>query len=209
VYIQKRDYWYPQPCKPLKLRKSLLQYPFQEVSLIMARILHRQFSLGSCRASAWFLAFFFLWGLVCGVSACRGCGPEFAALMRGLPWEAVSIVGLILCLLFPFLISFASWVLDPVLLFPICFCRAFLFGFVHFGLFLSLGDGGWLLRWLVLFSDSISLPLLYCFWHRRLSGRSLTFLCCLALTALLIFIGTVDFYLILPKLGAFLSLQKG
>lgn len=175
----------------------------------MARFFHRQFSNGSCRASAWVLAFFFLWGLLCGVIACRGCGPEFAALMRGLPFGTVSIVGLILCLLFPFLLSFASWVLDPALLFPICFCRAFLFGFVHFSLSFFHGSGGWLLHWLVLFSDSLSLPLLYCFWYRRLLNRQLSIRHGFVLMALVTVIGTVDFYLIEPGLGAFLSLQKG
>ena len=174
----------------------------------MAKVFDRQFSRGSCRVSAWVLAFSFLFGLVSGVLACCGCGPEFASLMRGLPSDTVSIVGLILCLTFPFLLSFTSWVLNPWLLFPVCFCRAFLFGLVHGGIVLFWDAGGWLLRWLIIFSDCLSLPLLYCFWLSCLGNRVFFRRIFVSLTLIMI-IGTVDFYLIWPKLGAFLSLQKG
>lgn len=171
----------------------------------MARIFHRVMRFGSCRASAFVLAFFFLLGLLSGVSAGIGCGPESVSLMRGLLREDVSIVRLCLFLFLPFLLTCVSWVLDPVFLFPICYGRAFLFGFVHTLFFISFGSAGWLLRWLFLFSDGLSLPLFYFLLSRKLKRRSVGVL----LPLLVILIGMVDFYLILPKSAAFLSLQKG
>lgn len=170
----------------------------------MARFLHRVFCFGSCRASAWALAFFFLAGLISGAIASFRCGPEYISLMRVIPCGSVSIVRLYLLLLVPFLLSYASWVLDSVLLFPICFCRAFLFSFVHTGFCASYGPSGWLIRWLVLFSDCASLPLLYLFWCRRLKGREEKHAMDFFLLALLLLIGMVDYCMILPNCAAFL-----
>jgi len=175
----------------------------------MTRVSKHQFSAFSCRGSAWFLAFFFLCGLMCGVIACFGCGPEYSSLMRSCSRNTVSIVGLILSLMLPFLISYSCWVLNPLFLFPVCFCRAFLFGFVHFGLCTFCGDGGWLIRWMVCFSDCFSLPFLYFFWYRCLAGRGISQLCRFTPAGLLILIGILDFYLISPNVVGFLSLQKG
>lgn len=175
----------------------------------MNRFSGSRFPKLSCSASAWFLAFFFLSGLLFGMVVCCRHDPVISSWMRVLPLADVSIVGLLLCTFFPFLFSYVSWVLNPAFLFPVCFCRAFLFGLVHLSAFLAWEHGGWLMRWLILFSDCLSLPLLYCFWRRCLSERSVH-RCSLSMFAVFfLLIGTVDFYLILPNLGAILSLQKG
>ena len=112
---------------------------------------------------------------------------------------------LCLFLSLPFLLTCVFWILGPAFLFPICYGRAFLFAFVHTLFFISFGSAGWLLRWLFLFSDCMSLPLFYFLLRRRLARRPAGPL----LPMLVILIGMVDFCLILPKSAAFLSLQKG
>lgn len=157
----------------------------------------------SCSEKTCMLAFFFLAGILCGSYFSFRTGSVSILLMRGISKGSVSIVSLLLALFLPFLLSFASCVLDSVLLFPICFCRGFLFSYIQTGFILSFPSSGWLLRWLVLFSDGTSQAVLYLFWRqsivKKLVGREslVPFVC------LLVLIGLFDFYIILPYYKAF------
>lgn len=163
----------------------------------------------SSKRSARFLAFSFLLGLTCGIVACLQMDVQLFSLMRGIIADSVSIVCLIVSLLIPLLVSLSAFFVDPVLLFPICFARAFLFAFVHMCLLGCFGAQGWLIRWLLLFSDIISLPVFYFYWHRRLASNAVNFGSFLFAAAALCIIGSFDYYAVSPFRTGLLILQKG
>lgn len=131
---------------------------------------------------------------------------EYSVWMRGILAKPVSIVWLSLILLVPFLISRVAGSVSGALLFPVCFCKAFAFSFVHYGLMVSFGDCGWLLRWLFLFSDCMMLPVLYFYWLRLLADRK-TEVWRFSLVAALA--GWVDYTAVAPFGWALIFLQKG
>ena len=154
----------------------------------------------SCRRSAWVLAFFFLLGLIAGTMAGTYADPDTFSRMRGGVRPYVSIVRLMMMLLLPFLISAAAFLLDAAFVFPICFCRAFLLGYVHSCLFRHLGISDWLL-WAL--PDPLSVPLLYGFWSSLLSCRKDRWLNCIGCLVSIFWIGIGYFYIVMPCFGAF------
>ncbi len=152
----------------------------------------------SGRASTRMLAFFFSAGILSGSYFSFRIGSIFTSVMHSTMDRSVSIVSLLLTLFLPFLLSWASCILDSVILFPICFCRGFLFSYIQTGFILCFPDTGWLLRWLVLFSDAAGLAVQYLFWLRCVAGRGRGRNMFLLFGGLLFLIGLVDFYKILP-----------
>lgn len=152
----------------------------------------------------------FIAGFLLGMAFCIRFRNHILPLMRGLPYASVSIVLFPAVLLLPFLLSWVLCCLHPAFLFPVCFCRAFGFAFVHLGLSAAFPGCGWLMRWLFLFSDCACLPLLFVFWLRLVRRgdcrriRELSAPCAIAGI-----IGAVDRFLILPFAAELLFLQKG
>lgn len=155
----------------------------------------------SCRRNGRVLAFFILCGLLTG--SLIGFVSDDFSVMRGSFCSSVSIVRLTVTVFLPFLISMAASFLDAGFLFPICWCKAFLFGFFHIGVFSSFGSSGWLLRWMMLFSDCAAFPVLCWFWLRLIQNPDSVFRDFLLCTAAVIVIGFLDFYIISPAFGAF------
>ncbi len=196
------------PCKPLKLRKFTCSI-FVRGFLLMARIFCRDRVCGSFGSLRWVLAAVFAFGFCCGLAFGFHFGGDIASLMPGSFLGSVSIVQVLIHLLLPFAVSGLLCLFSPFLLIPVCFCRAFVFSFTHFCVLMAWGWSGWLVRWLLLFSDCLCLPLLYCFWLRCLSGTG-------AKTsqtgAILLFAGAVgifDCVFVLPYGAGLLFLQKG
>ena len=159
------------------------------------------------KSGRWFLAFSWVLGLGFGGLVFRSCGETAVSLMRLALYEQVSIVGLLLSSLLPFLFSaFAVYLHCPGLLLVICFFRAFLYSYFLCSLFGAFGPSGWLLRWLFLFTDSCAAALLYGYAQGHITGYSgfspgrfaLFSLCVGLLTG-------VDYKIILPILGQLLS----
>lgn len=169
----------------------------------MTRFFTSFIRLDSYSLSTYMLAFFFSAGLICGTYFFFRTDSIVISLMRVIPDGSVSIISLYLILFLPFLVSLVSCILDSVLVFPICFCRAFLFSYIHSGFVLCFPSTGWLMRWLVLFSDGMGLAVLYLFWQRQLRNRKdgISLLCLTA--SVLLLIGLFDFYIILPYYEAF------
>lgn len=149
------------------------------------------------------LAFFFFAGIICGTYFCFRSDLSLLTLMRASPDGSVSIVSLFLILFLPFLLSFVSCILDSVLLFPICYCRAFLFSYIQTGFIFCFHPDGWLLRWLILFSDGMGLVMLYLFWVRVIQKGKCGFGMLSMFSAGFLTIGLFDYYIILPYYAAF------
>ena len=149
------------------------------------------------------LAFCWIAGLVSGASVCLAAGDSLNSLVRGAAARPVSIVSLLGVTMFPFLFSaFAVYISEPRLLLIVSFGEAFVLSFVSLGAMRCGGSAGWLVRWLLIFSASLSAPLKYLYWLRYLAGGrrfdGLEAACLLCLCAL---IGSVDFRLVSPLLA--------
>lgn len=173
----------------------------------MARFLHSIHSFAVRRKQRVFLAFSWFLGLGAGGVIFRLSGEHISSLMPLAAASQLSIVSLFLWISLPFLLTaYAVYVSKPCILPVICFFRAFLYGYMLCGVFYAFGDSGWLIRWLLLFTDTCSCTLLYGFaaWHvSGLRGFSFRRLCiCECLIGLLIFL---DFSFVSPFLRQLLS----
>jgi hypothetical protein len=84
-----------------------------------------------------------------------------------------TLFSLILTQTLPLLLScVVCWLGKPTLILPIVFTKAFTFAICTFGVIMAYGDAGWLVRWIILLSDSCSVVFLLWFCLRRLSSRS-------------------------------------
>lgn len=154
------------------------------------------------------LAFSFLFGILSGVVLFFAAGVHAFPLMRGSVAGSVSIVSLLLLNYLPFLISaYAVYISKAWLLFPVAFLRGCLFSFVSLGTSVGFGSAGWLVRLFLLFSDALSLPLLYLFWQRHISGdHQLDFWEIFVYLSLISLIGSIDHRLISPFLASIISI---
>jgi hypothetical protein len=137
----------------------------------MARFLHSIHSFTFRKKSHCFLALSWTFGLGFGGLVFRYVGSHLAPWMPLAASCQPSIPGLLFSTLIPFLLSaFAVYLSVPKLLFGICFCKAFLLGYVCCGVFAAFGSAGWLVRWLFLFTDLWGAALLYHYCGRHISG---------------------------------------
>ena len=155
-----------------------------------------------------FLAFCWCLGLLCGIFLFRRLEPSGFPLMRSAIAGSVSIVGLICVGFLPFLFTaFAVYISEPWLLFLVCFAKACLFSFVSAGIYESIGSSGWLIRLLMMFSDSICVLLLYFSWLRLLSGHRVycfaDMFVCFSATVL---VCSVDYCIIAPFLARLIEI---
>lgn len=148
------------------------------------------------------LALCYCAGLAAGAFAAVQAEESLVSWMRTVQLQRVSIVSLLVVALLPFLISAAAVLIAQVRLFyPVCFLKAFSFGFCAGGVYLVFGSAGWLVCGLLLFTDLCSMPLLYLFWQRYIDGsRRLALTDAVLPASLLFLIGSLDHCIITPFL---------
>lgn len=121
------------------------------------------FRFETCKCVIWVC---WIAGLLLGMAAAYGAGDVFSSLMRGWQNASVSIVGLSVTSL-PFLFTaIAVFLPAPLLLVPAVLFRAFLYGYCALGITLAYGDAAWLVRLLLMLSDTCSTALLMWLWLR-------------------------------------------
>ena len=149
-----------------------------------------------------FLALCYCAGLLMGSIVAAQAQESIASWMRTAEFQRVSIVSLLSVTCLHFLISAAAVLIAQVRLFyPVCFLKAFSFGFCAGGVYLVFGSAGWLVCGLLLFTDLCSMPLLYLFWQRYIDGSRRLVLTDAVLPASLLFlIGSLDHCIITPFL---------
>lgn len=153
-----------------------------------------------CRICKLLLAFAWYNGLLVGTLIAAMVDIDVFSLMRTAGDSRVSIVVLMAVIIIPFLISVLSVSLSkPWLLLPVCFFKAFSLGYCISGVCIIYGSAGWLVRLLLLFSSTVSAPVLYWFWLRHISGTKkylwLDFMICAAVVFL---ITVIDYRMIAP-----------
>lgn len=118
-----------------------------------------------------FLAVFWVFGLLIGLYISFRTPILFFSLMRTYAYERVSILGLVLIVSFPLILSaIAVRFSTPLLFLPVAFLKAFCFSYCSNGIVLAFGSAGWLVRWLFVFSDSCAVIVLFWFWIRNIAG---------------------------------------
>lgn len=161
---------------------------------------------GHPRLRRWLLGLSFLFGFSFGMWYCRHCAAD---LLSGVNAEQAFLcpVGAVpVLILLPFAVSRLFCGICPAFLYFICFCKSFLFSFVHFLVVIAFPESGWLLRCLGLFSYTVALPVLYFYWIRVLTDNRPPDL--LVFSALLL-IGYLDHAFIAPIWRDLLLFQKG
>lgn len=125
-------------------------------------------------------------GLLVGISIPAFSSSDTASLMLSAVSCRLSIVGLLVSSILPFLISaFAVSLSQPFLLLLQAFLKMLCFGFCSVCVINAFGSYGWLVRLLFLFTDFIIIPLLCWLWIRsnRIPYTSwvIDCLCCCAI----------------------------
>lgn len=128
------------------------------------------FSQFWCRACTPILALSWIIGILIGVYSGISAGPFVLSLMRMAGDAHMSIVGLLVCMSLPFLISaFLLSLRIPWFVPVVAFFKACSYGFCALAIVRAFGSAGFLVKFLFLFSDTLTLPVLYWFWLRQLS----------------------------------------
>jgi hypothetical protein len=143
-------------------------------------------------------------GLILGTITAAAASNSYFLLMRMAPKSSVSIIGLAVTVLLPFLLTAFAVLADRSLwLYPICFLKVFAFAFCGYGISVAYGSAGWLVRFLFQFSDILSIPILFWFAFRYLRGRGLMWKRDLAIgCALDVWICCLDLWFVSPFLMA-------
>ena len=93
------------------------------------------------------------------------CEPNYISLMRSAFQQPVSIVGLFVCIFLPLIASSYFIQLEkPIFVLIVCFIKSTAYGFSCSLISLVFPNASWLLRFLLLFSDSCFLLVLLFFW---------------------------------------------
>ena len=124
------------------------------------------------------LLFFAVWiaGLILGPTAVLGMNFDFDTLLHTAVQHDPSFIGLAVILILPLAISaLAARYRIYFLFYVLAFFKAFCFSFCVYSIHLGFGSAGWLVRWLLVFSDSCMLIPLFLLWYRNLSGKCFTF----------------------------------
>ncbi len=119
----------------------------------------------------------FVYVLLCGASLIFGtllavrADSSVYPLMRRAASGSVSIVCHLATQLLPFLIAaYAAYISRRWLLHTVCAVRLFSFTYIGALIWISFGSAGWLIRFLILFSDIILVPFLCWYGFRRAAG---------------------------------------
>lgn len=199
-------YWSYCSCKPFLSCRILLNDLRRYLVVENMKICYR-FSLHRLdlfrRIYRPLISFFMFLGLLCGIFLAVNSDPFISSMMRTAPFGSVSIVGLFTVLFLPFLLAaFAVFISSTWLLFPLCFVRLLSFAYSAKIAILAFGDAGWLVRWLLMFSSAMLLPLFVWFCMRHGDGEKrenlwMDFAIC---AVLILVIGSLDYHIISPFL---------
>lgn len=154
-----------------------------------------------------FLAFAWILGLITGSFFSVSASNSFLSAMLSAASGRLSISGLLSAMLLPLLFSaFAVYISKEWLLIPIAFLKAFSFAYLGVGVMMAYGQAGWLIRCLLMFTDSLIMPLLWWFWLNALTLPRGQMLGISALAGgVLVFIGSFDYFVISPFLANLIS----
>lgn len=126
-----------------------------------------------CRNSVWILAFCWISSICLGLYIGSVFDPAVYSLMRMASCFHVSIVGLVLNLLFPIVLSAAAvYYLSPRSLLWLVFGKGLCHGICMYMTLAEFSSAGWLQCRLLMFSEYCLLVPLFILWIHQLDGSS-------------------------------------
>ena len=174
----------------------------KEIFMNRSKVFYAFSSSLRCIRPSYVLAGSWVAGLFLGTA--YGCRVDhsFLLLMRIAISSHTSIVGLARLLYIPLLLAALAVCFHyPQWLITVCFSKAFLFAACSASLYAAFGSAAWLIRIMLQFSDTCTLPFLYWFCMRNISDLHEKFrfdlLVCLVAATIL---GLFDFCVISPFL---------
>ena len=171
----------------------------------MDRFLRLNLSFLCCRTPRTLLALFWAAGLLLGAIFSLSADTLLLPTMRTALFGSMSISGLLASLLLPLLFTaFAVYISQPILILLIAFLKAFLFSFTAMGLLMTFGASAWLIRILLMFSETLTLPLLWWLWMYLLSENCMVRYGTIPVGLAIVLFGCVDYTFIGPFLAALL-----
>lgn len=155
-----------------------------------------------CKESASLLSVLWSLGLVCGLFFVSLLDDFLFELFYDASINRPLLLGILVVTILPIAVSaIAVYCSAPLLIYVLCILKAFCFSFGLCGVVAVFGYSGWLIRLLLLFSDSCMAILLFWLWYRVLSPNHKAvlrdLLICSAIAAI---IGMVDYFLVSPYL---------
>lgn len=156
-----------------------------------------------CKESVILLSCLWILGLVCGLYFVSSADSLLFEPFYVASFNRTSIFGILVVTLLPIAVSaIAAYFSVPVLIYALCIFKAFCFSTVLCGVVLVFGYSGWLIRFLLVFSESFMVGLLFWLWYNILSSeRNTVHRDLLISTAIAAAIGTVDYFLVSPYLA--------
>ena len=152
------------------------------------------------------LGYFLICGLISGLAFYRFSTGTFLAYIRCKPEAFVPTGWVFASFVASVLLYRLFGCISSAVIYLICLCKAFLFSYTHCWVIYSFSGSGWLLRWIFLFSQITTLPVLYFYWLHLLSGRKPPDFC---VFIMLFLIDYLDQAFIAPLGRALLLFQKG
>ena len=157
-----------------------------------------------CKRDLLLLAFIWFLGLMSGRHYYQQASNTYLLLMRASSEFRLSIIGLAVSVLLPFIISaVAVYFSKPAVIYVLAYLYALLFSYAGCCLRMLFSNAGWLIQFMLLFSHCITIPFYCWFSMRYINGRKPTFIRDLWIgIAVISVVGTIDILVISPFLAA-------
>lgn len=168
----------------------------------MDGIVCRNFSFVHRKVNLKVLALTWICGLLLGAILSVSVDKLLLSTMRGAMISNMSITGPVTVVLLPLLLSaYAVYFSQPAMLVSVVFIKAFLFAYTGAGILMLYPVSGWLLRWLLMFSDMMTMPMLWLIWLSNSKGGFVSIFRRIAICVVFaMLIGCVDLFQIAPFL---------
>ena len=157
-----------------------------------------------CKRALLLLAFIWFLGLMSGRHYSQQASNTYLLLMRASSEFRLSIIGLAVSVLLPFIISaVAVYFSKPAVIYVLTYLYALLFSYTGCCLRMLFSNAGWLIQFMLLFSHCITIPFYCWFSMRYINGRKPTFIRDLWIgIAVISVVGIIDILVISPFLAA-------
>ena len=158
------------------------------------------------RVSRYAVALCWLSGLLLGFIAANSANSVLISAISTSVGSPVPFARLVLICILPFVVSYLAFSLNEHwLLLATCLFEAFCFGYCAAGIGLAYGAAGWLIRFLLLFSDCMTIPVLLYYWMTAQSSGRQFRITSVIVTVYAIAVAGIDYFYIIPLLRAAVS----
>lgn len=149
------------------------------------------------------IAFVFAFGSICGVLFASCFDLDFIQFIHSFPAYNTSLFGVLAVSLAPLVATFlilhfgCSWLLHLI-----CFFKAISWSFCSFLFLIAFKGAGWLVQFLCLFPSTLHLFIIAWFSLHYIAGYTPSFFRnCIFVTALVLSVSILDYYILSPSLA--------